>query len=201
MIARLTGEVVEETLDHLVVDVRGVGYLVHAPTGTAARARQNSDGHTTLIVHTVVREDAILLFGFATDIEREMFQKMLGVSGIGPKLAVAVLSDMRVDQLVRALQTEDLARLTKVPGVGKKTAQRILLELKSAVDGLRVAADTTTPAQTARGAGPEEDLRSALLNLGYKPAQVDETVEKLLPIPEDLSSMEPLLRKALQLLK
>jgi Holliday junction DNA helicase RuvA len=200
VIARLTGTIVEETLDHIVLDVRGVGYLVHVPIGTSARARTTPNGEVVLIVHTVVREDAFMLFGFASDLERDMFLKMIAVSGIGPKLGIAILSDMSVEQLVRAIRTDDLTRLTKVPGIGKKTAQRILLELKSAVEGFQLLPDTTRPTTLPSG-GVEDDLRSALLNLGYKPNVVDDTVAKMLPLPEDLSSIEPLLRKALQLLK
>lgn len=200
MIARLTGSIVEETLDHVVLDVRGVGYLVFVPIGTSARARVTATGDVVLVVHTVVREDAFMLFGFASDLERDMFLKMIAVSGIGPKLGIAILSDMSVEQLVRAIRTDDLVRLTKVPGVGKKTAQRILLELKGAVEGMQFLTEATRPTATPAG-GIEDDLRSALLNLGYKPNLVDDTIAKMLPIPEDLSSMEPLLRQALQILK
>ncbi|MEZ4461321.1 MAG: Holliday junction branch migration protein RuvA [bacterium] len=200
MIARLKGIVVEEALDHLVLDVRGVGYLVHAPVGTVARTPVDAGGEVSLTVHTVVREDAILLFGFATSLEKEMFMKMIAVSGIGPKLAIAVLSDLTVEQLVRAVRTDDLVRLTKVSGVGKKTAQRLLLELKSSVEQLGVITAAVEPRPTSRIPSIEDDLRSALLNLGYKPQAIDDAMTKLLPIPEDLSSMEPLLRQALKLL-
>lgn len=200
MIARLTGKIVEEALDHLVVDVRGVGYLVHVPVGTSARVPRVDNGDVVLKVHTVVREDAILLFGFATDLEKEMFTKIVAVSGVGPKLAIAVLSDLSVEQLIRAVQTDDLVRLTKISGVGKKTAQRLLLELKSSVDALSRVVNAVERSAIAGPPSIEDDLRSALLNLGYKPTAIDDAIAKLVPIPEDLSSMEPLLRKALKML-
>jgi Holliday junction DNA helicase RuvA len=200
MIARLTGNVAFEALDHLILDVHGVGYLVHTPIGTSARAKMTAAGLTELTIHTVVREDAILLFGFATDLEKEMFLKMIAVSGIGPKLGIAVLSDLSVDQLVRAVQTDDLVRLTKVSGVGKKTAQRLLLELKSSVQGILLTADVQGKRLASAPPTVEDDLRSALLNLGYKPAAIDDVIANMLPIPEDLISIEALLRQALKIL-
>lgn len=200
MIARLTGNIASEALDHLVFDVHGVGYLVHTPIGTSARAKQTPEGLTQLTIHTVVREDAILLYGFATELEKEMFMKMIAVSGIGPKLGIAVLSDLSVEELVRAVQTDDLVRLTKISGVGKKTAQRLLLELKSSVEGILLSAEIQGKRIATGPPSVEDDLRSALLNLGYKPAAIDDVIANMLPTPEDLSSIEPLLRQALKLL-
>lgn len=200
MIARLTGHITDEALDHFVVDVNGVGYLVHCPIGTAQRAKRLEDGRSTLIIHTVVREDAFLLYGFANQTEREIFLKIIAISGVGPKLASAILSDMDVNEILQTVQSENLQRLTKVSGVGKKTAQRLILELKGSLQNW-APEDTVVPKFKVAASRLEDDLKSALLNLGYKPLLVDDVVDKLSPIPEDMNSIEPLIRQALKLLQ
>lgn len=200
MIARLTGHITDEALDHFVVDVNGVGYLVHCPIGTAQRAKRLEDGRSTLIIHTVVREDAFLLYGFANQTEREIFLKIIAISGVGPKLASAILSDMDVNEILQTVQSENVQRLTKVSGVGKKTAQRLILELKGSLQNW-APEDTVVPKPKAAASRLEDDLKSALLNLGYKPLLVDDVVDKLSPIPEDMNSIEPLIRQALKLLQ
>lgn len=200
MIARLTGHITDEALDHFVVDVNGVGYLVHCPIGTAQRAKRLEDGRSTLIIHTVVREDAFLLYGFANQTEREIFLKIIAISGVGPKLASAILSDMDVNEILQTVQSENVQRLTKVSGVGKKTAQRLILELKGSLQNW-APEDTVAPKPKAAASRLEDDLKSALLNLGYKPLLVDDVVDKLSPIPEDMNSIEPLIRQALKLLQ
>jgi Holliday junction DNA helicase RuvA len=200
LIARLTGHITDEALDHFVVDVNGVGYLVHCPIGTAQRAKRLEDGRSTLIIHTVVREDAFLLYGFANQTEREIFLKIIAISGVGPKLASAILSDMDVNEILQTVQSENVQRLTKVSGVGKKTAQRLILELKGSLQNW-APEDTVAPKPKAAASRLEDDLKSALLNLGYKPLLVDDVVDKLSPIPEDMNSIEPLIRQALKLLQ
>lgn len=200
MIARLTGHITDEALDHFVVDVNGVGYLVHCPIGTAQRAKRLEDGRSTLIIHTVVREDAFLLYGFANQTEREIFLKIIAISGVGPKLASAILSDMDVNEILQTVQSENVQRLTKVSGVGKKTAQRLILELKGSLQNW-APEDTVVPKAKPAASRLEDDLKSALLNLGYKPLLVDDVVDKLSPIPEDMNSIEPLIRQALKLLQ
>jgi Holliday junction DNA helicase RuvA len=200
LIARLTGHITDEALDHFVVDVNGVGYLVHCPIGTAQRAKRLEDGRSTLIIHTVVREDAFLLYGFANQTEREIFLKIIAISGVGPKLASAILSDMDVNEILQTVQSENVQRLTKVSGVGKKTAQRLILELKGSLQNW-APEDTVAPKPKAAASRLEDDLKSALLNLGYKPLLVDDVVDKLSPIPEDMHSIEPLIRQALKLLQ
>ncbi|QED26209.1 Holliday junction branch migration protein RuvA [Microvenator marinus] len=200
MIARLTGHITDEALDHFVVDVNGVGYLVHCPIGTAQRAKRLEDGRSTLIIHTVVREDAFLLYGFANQTEREIFLKIIAISGVGPKLASAILSDMDVNEILQTVQSENVQRLTKVSGVGKKTAQRLILELKGSLQNW-APEDNVAPKPKAAASRLEDDLKSALLNLGYKPLLVDDVVDKLSPIPEDMNSIEPLIRQALKLLQ
>lgn len=200
MIARLTGHITDEALDHFVVDVNGVGYLVHCPIGTAQRAKRLEDGRSTLIIHTVVREDAFLLYGFANQTEREIFLKIIAISGVGPKLASAILSDMDVNEILQTVQSENVQRLTKVSGVGKKTAQRLILELKGSLQNW-APEEAVAPKPKAAAPRLEDDLKSALLNLGYKPLLVDDVVDKLSPIPEDMNSIEPLIRQALKLLQ
>lgn len=200
MIARLTGHITDEALDHFVVDVNGVGYLVHCPIGTAQRAKRLEDGRSTLIIHTVVREDAFLLYGFANQTEREIFLKIIAISGVGPKLASAILSDMDVNEILQTVQSENVQRLTKVSGVGKKTAQRLILELKGSLQNW-APEEAVAPKPKAAASRLEDDLKSALLNLGYKPLLVDDVVDKLSPIPEDMNSIEPLIRQALKLLQ
>lgn len=197
MIARLTGTIAHDGLDHAIVDVQGVGYLVHTPIGTCQRARKLTDGRSVFVVHTVVREDAIQLFGFANDSDRDLFLKLIGISGVGPKMATGILSDMNAADIIRAVQSEDIARFTRVSGVGKKTAQRLILELKGSIQNIStpdVAGTISAPSMT-------NDLKSALLNLGYKNAIVDEVVDKMGPIPEDMNSIESLVRTALKLIK
>lgn len=198
MIARLTGHIIPDGLDHFTVDVNGVGYLVHAPIGTAQRAPKLDDGRSVLVIHTAVREDAIQLFGFGSSAEKELFMKIIAISGVGPKMAIGILSDMDASAIIRAVQSEDVTRFTKVSGVGKKTAQRLILELKGSLQNWKT---DDTPAQPAAVGTLEDDLRSALLNLGYKPIIVDDVVDKIGPIPEDMSSIEPLLRKALKMIQ
>lgn len=197
MIARLTGTIAHDGLDHAIVDVQGVGYLVHTPIGTCQRARKLSDGRSIFVVHTVVREDAIQLFGFATDADRDLFLKLIGISGVGPKMATGILSDMTATDIIRAVQSEDIARFTRVSGVGKKTAQRLILELKGSIQNIPGSdAESVVSAPSITN-----DLKSALLNLGYKNAIVDEVVDKMGPIPEDMNSIESLVRTALKLIK
>jgi len=199
LIARLTGNIIQDGLDHFIVDVNGVGYLVHAPIGTAQRAPKLDDGRSVLVIHTAVREDAIQLFGFSSGTEKDLFMKVIAISGVGPKMAIGILSDMDASAIIRAVQSEDVNRFTKVSGVGKKTAQRLILELKGSLQNWKTEDGPVAPAP-AKGS-PEDDLRSALLNLGYKPIIVDDVVDKIGPIPEDMSSIEPLLRKALKMIQ
>jgi Holliday junction DNA helicase RuvA len=131
MIGRLTGKVAHQAADGtVIVDVGGVGYEVLVPLGTVGRVSVDPDEVATLWVHTHAREDALLLFGFASESEREAFRTLIGVSGVGPKTALAVLSALPADELQRAIQAKDLGRLTRISGIGKKTAERLVLELR-----------------------------------------------------------------------
>jgi len=150
MIARLRGRIVGRAGSGLIVDVSGVGYLVHATPSV----QRLGDGDVTVEIHTVVREDALQLYGFATSEERELFELLLGVSGVGPKVALAILSGSSPAELRRAIARDDVKRFQAIPGVGLKTAQRVVLELKAAV------ADATT-------AGEDLGARDALVELGW----------------------------------
>jgi len=150
MIARLRGRIAGRAGAGLIVDVNGVGYLVHATPSV----QRLGDGEITVEIHTVVREDALQLYGFATSEERELFELLLGVSGVGPKVALAILSGSSPAELRRAIARDDVKRFQAIPGVGLKTAQRVVLELKAAV------ADATT-------AGEDLGARDALVELGW----------------------------------
>jgi Holliday junction DNA helicase RuvA len=165
MISFLRGRVFEKQPNRLTVDVNGVGYDVHVPLSTYYRVAE-PPGEVTLRVYTHVREDALQLYGFLTDLERQLFERLIGVSGIGPRMGVALLSGMEARDLLSCLQRADVARLTGIPGIGKKTAERIVLELKD-----RVAQLGVEPEEAAAAASPgdrlRDDLLSALQNLGY----------------------------------
>jgi holliday junction DNA helicase RuvA len=176
VIARLEGTLSEKNPGRLIVDVQGIGYDVQVPLSTFYVVG-DPGMRVALRVHTHVREDVIALYGFATTLEQELFERLISISGIGPKLALAVLSGIEPPDLVRAIRAQDVARLTAIPGVGKKTAERIGLELKDRLpQSLQAAADQAKPAS------PEDQLRadllSALLNLGYQRASAEKAIEK-----------------------
>lgn len=172
MIARLFGRVADKHPNRLIVDVSGVGYDVQVPLSTFY-VSADVGGEMALRIHTHVREDQLALYGFATELELMMFERLIAVSGIGPKLALAVLSGIEPRDLAGAIQRNDLARLTAIPGVGKKTAERICVELR---DRLPKAIETSpaSPADSLR-----DDLVSALVNLGYHRQGIDKALDKL----------------------
>ena len=178
MIAVLRGTLLEKQPSRVVVDVAGVGYDVQVPLSTFYGLGEPGAG-VTLRIHTHVREDAIALFGFSTPLEQDLFERLIAISGIGPKLALAVLSGIEPADLIRAIKTQDVARLTKIPGIGKKTAERIGLELK---DRLPQPALAAGPAPVS--ARPEDqfrdDLLSALLNLGYQRPAAEKAIDQVL---------------------
>ena len=194
MIAYLNGALLEKQLQRLIVDVGGVGYDVMVPLSTMYTIG-DPGSRVTLRIHTHVREDALQLFGFATGLEQSLFERLISVSGIGPKVALSVLSGIEPAELTRAIRSSDLVRLTRIPGVGKKTAERIVLELKDRLPDAGVA----QPPSVAAGDDVRDDLLSALENLGYQRSSVEKTVDKVLASAED-RSFEPLLRATLKLL-
>ena len=198
MIARLSGTIVERRGDAAVLDVQGVGYLVHLslqsmsklpPEGARAQVR----------CYTHVREDALQLFGFLTAEEEELFQLLISVSGVGPKLALNICSGMPATELAIAILHGELARLTKIPGVGKKTSERLVLELKDKIksSGLAGARSSQPPPPGSTG----EALLSALLNLGYRPAAAERTAEAVRRSLGPSAPLENQLREALRLIQ
>src|SRR6201984_1994914 len=169
MIGQLRGRLAGKRPNQVLVDVGGVGYLVLVPLSTFAVL---GELHTevTLLIHTHVREDALALYGFLSQREKHFFEMLLSASGVGPSLALKILSGMNVEELVPAIRNGDLARLTKIPGVGRKTAERMVVELKDKLEA--VAMETEKPAP-ASPAGVEADVKSALLNLGYDERTAD----------------------------
>ncbi len=190
MIARLKGRLAEKHPPTVVVDVNGVGYEVDVPMSTFYHLPATG-GEVTLLTHLIVREDAHLLFGFGTDGERQVFRQLLKISGIGARTALALLSGMSVDELHSAVATQDTARLTRIPGIGKKTAERLLLELKDKLTGALPA-----PAGGASPAAAGSDALNALLALGYSDKEARAALAKLAP---DLS-VQDAIRQALRLL-
>ena len=192
MIARLKGTLVEKTPSRIVVDVGGVGYDVLVPLSTFYDLGDPGTA-VALRVHTHVREDVIALYGFSTSLEQDLFERLIAISGIGPKLALAVLSGIDPAELVRAIRLQDVARLTRIPGVGKKTAERIGLELKDRLP----QAETPSAAAAAGGDDLRADLLSALTNLGYKGAVADKAVDAAVKKAPQ-ASFETLLRDILR---
>jgi Holliday junction DNA helicase RuvA len=165
VIAHLRGRIFEKHPNRIVVDVNGIGYDVSVPLSTFYGLGE-AGSEIALRIHTHVREDALLLYGFATPLEQQLFERLISVSGIGPKVALAVLSGIEPADLIRAIEREDLARMTSIPGVGKKTAERIVLELKDRLPRAPVGA---SPGGGAAVEPPaiKHDVVSALINLGY----------------------------------
>lgn len=172
MIARLRGDVAEIGPDRLVLDVHGVGYEVLVPARTAEAARPGAA--ITLHVHTAVREDAITLYGFSSPAEKEAFELLTAVNQIGPRTALSILSALAVDALGRAIEGNDLKTLTACPGVGRKTAERLVLELR----GKLSFAPASLPLPAPRAA-PDDPLPLALAQLGYKKSEIDTALAKL----------------------
>jgi len=165
VIAHLRGSILEKHPNRIVIDVNGVGYDVFVPLSTFYGLGE--PGATiALRVHTHVREDALVLYGFATLLEQELFERLIGVSGIGPKVGLAVLSGIEPQELIRAIERGDLARLTAIPGVGRKTSERIVLELKDRLPRVP-AAVTAAGVGASQPSVPRDDVVSALANLGY----------------------------------
>jgi Holliday junction DNA helicase RuvA len=174
VIGFLRGRVLQSSPDLVLLDVAGVGYSVHIPVSTYSAIERARPGEPIeLFIRTHVREDALDLYGFATEPEKRVFEALIAVSGIGPRLAQVILSGMVWDDLLSALAAADLARLTRIPGVGKKTAERMVVELRDAAK--RMLEELRREPAPAVG-GPAEDLVSALINLGYREADARKAV-------------------------
>ena len=203
MIGRLTGKVVEDAGDGVVVvDVGGVGYEVVVPLGALGRATPDATGAVTLWVHTHVREDAFQLFGFPSREDRAAFRALIGISNVGPKIAVAVLGALGVDELALAVSRGEPSRLVAVPGVGKKTAERLVLELKD-----KLAPPVRRPATPATAPRPvvETDkqtlLLGALTRMGFRPAEAERAVATLPAGQVEEEPLDKLVKSALALLR
>ncbi len=196
MIAFLTGRLLDKQPNRVVVDVGGVGYDVAVPLSTFYTLG-DAGAPVALRIHTHVREEAIALFGFATELEQLLFERLIGVSGIGPKVALAVLSGIEPEELVRAVRTKDTARLTAIPGVGKKTAERIGLELKDRLPRALVGAPGVPAPGGEAGGGLRDDLLSAMVNLGYQRAAAEKAIDRVVPNETD-RSFEDCLRAVLK---
>jgi len=192
MIGQLRGRLVEKRPNQVLVDVGGVGYLVQVPLSTYA-ALGELHTEVTLLIHTHVREDALALYGFVSAREKHFFEMLLSASGVGPSLALKILSGMSVEELVPAIRGSDLARLTRIPGVGRKTAERMVVELKDRLEA--VTAEAEKPA--ASPAGIEADVTSALVNLGYDGRAAENAVAEAMR-EAGAGNFEKLLRGALQ---
>jgi len=205
MIGRLTGKVTQEDDGNIVVDVNGVGYEVVVPLGTIGRAQTDADGRATLFVHTHVREDVFSLFGFATDGDRLAFRTLIGVSSVGPKTAIAVLSALPAPDLGQAIARKELGKLTSISGIGKKTAERLLLELKDKLPILEAAGPRGTSVVAAApppsSSSTSDLLGRALVNMGYRQGEADRAIEQLgpklgeMPLPELLKEALAVLSK------
>ena len=171
MIGRLTGRLASKAPDQILLDVSGVGYLIHIPLSTFYELPEQ-ESPASLWIHTHVREEALALYGFLTERERSLFLLLLGVTGIGPRVALTVLSGIPPSELVDALRRQDVRRLVAVPGVGKKTAERMVLELAEKAANLPGEAPLKTPEAVA-----SDDVLSALVNLGYRKAEAERAVD------------------------
>ena len=195
MIAHLRGQLFAKTPSSVILDCGGVGYELLISVTTYTELGQPGD-LTPLHVHTHVREDALQLFGFHALTEKRLFEKLIGVSGIGPKLALTVLSGIAPDRLVATIRGGDHATLTKIPGIGKKTAERVVLELKDKLDHLTGATPAPEPAVPSLGA-TAEDVLSALINLGYPRPIAQRAVEAATKVIDATAGFEQLFRKAI----
>jgi holliday junction DNA helicase RuvA len=174
MIGYLEGRLIRATPERLLLDVQGVGYEVQVPLSTWYEIEKRREEPIRLFIHTYMREDGIALFGFWTEREKSLFERLIAVSGIGPRLARVILSGMAPDDLLSAIAAGDVGRLSTIPGVGKKTAERMVLELK---DKMRELAAELP--ETAAAAPADQDVVSALVNLGYKASQAERAVAEV----------------------
>ena len=195
MIGRLTGVILEKQPPELVVDVQGVGYEIEAPMSTFYNLPAIGD-KVMLYTHLVVRDDAHILFGFSAEAERRMFRALLKVNGVGAKMALAILSGMSADEFAACVQSDDTASLVRLPGIGKKTAERLIVEMRDRLQKLEIGSATFQPAAVgSRPETPVSDAVSALTALGYKPQDASRMVKA---VTTDGLSSEEIIRAALK---
>lgn len=200
MIAYLSGKLLEKSVNSVIVDVGGVGYEVSIPLSTFYELGETGSD-VSLRIYTHVREDAIQLFGFKTNRERDLYLRLLSVQGVGAKSGITMLSGMSADEIIMAIRTDDLARLTSIPGVGRKTAERLVIELRDKVGEL--ASDRGSQLDDSRPTLPADgmfdDALSALVNLGYQRAAAEKALQKAAQEGTEIS-VQKLLRRSLQIL-
>lgn len=196
MIAHLGGKLLEKHANTAIVDVAGVGYEVAIPLSTFYELGE-AGSDVQLRVYTHVREDAIQLFGFRTLRERDLFLRLISVQGIGPKLGITILSGMSADEMIAAIRANNLARLTSIPGVGRKTAERLVIELRDKMG--EIVADDKADSQPLPADAMFDDALSALVNLGYQRAAAEKAVKQAASDVAD-PSVQKLLRRSLQIL-
>lgn len=196
MIGRLRGILLEKQPPRLVLDVHGVGYELEAPMSTFYQL-PDLNVETSLFTHLNIREDAFILYGFSSDAERQLFRALLRVNGVGPKLALNILSAVELATFVQCIHNNDINRLTRIPGVGKKTAERLIIEMRDRVDDVNPLPATISPSSAlTRGVtSAVDDAISALIALGYKPQEASRWVHA---VAEDGLTSEALIRRALQ---
>lgn len=195
MIARLSGILLEKSPPHIVIDVQGVGYEVEAPLGVFSDLPENGK-QVAILIHHHFSQDSQTLYGFASLGERELFRKLLKISGIGAKMALTILSGASGEELARYVATGDVAALTKLPGIGKKTAERIIMELRDKLEGISVTSSGGLPTGGAPiSTDPVSEASHALASLGYKPAEVSRMISA---VAEAGMDAEEIIRKALQ---
>jgi holliday junction DNA helicase RuvA len=198
VIGRLKGILLEKKAPELLLDVNGVGYELLAPMSTFYQLPAIGQG-VVLFTHLVVREDAHQLFAFFEEQERQLFRALIKVNGVGPKVALAILSGVPADEFVRLVQNNDINALTKIPGIGKKTAERLVLDLRDKLAAWQSAAPGLTPAlPELDNKGLSEDAETALIALGYKPQDAAKMVMRVLRDKPDISRSEEIIRLALR---
>lgn len=197
MIGYLRGQLLVKKPNVILVDVQGVGYEVNIPL-TSFYELPEEGSEVVLRIHTNVREDALTLFGFHSQREKDLFLKLISISGIGPKLGIAILSGARVEELAQAIADGNLSRLTAIPGVGRKTAERVVLELKNQVGPFLLLEQASSARTSATPNVLQEDVVSALVNLGYQRAAAEKAVSAVLNSEEGNRTFEDLLRSTLR---
>jgi len=197
VIASLTGRLAHKAPSHVTLDVHGVGYEVFIPLSTFYALPEINES-ASLSVYTHLREDAIQLYGFVTALEKDSFILLTSISGIGPKLALSVLSALNVPDLVSAILAGDVEKLASVPGIGKKTAARIALELKDKVGRLRVTPSPIPQAVSGPSGRLQDDALSALVNLGYKAADVKDAITRVVQVRPEPVPLTELIREILK---
>ena len=195
MIGYLSGQLLNKKPNLVLIDVQGVGYEVHIPL-TSFYELPDEGNVVALRIHTHVREDALILYGFGSQREKDFFLKLITISGIGPKVAISILSGAKVEELAQAIARGDLLRLTAIPGVGRKTAERIVLELKSQITPFMFSEQAEPSVEKADGL--QEDILSALVNLGYPRAGAEKALSGVLSSGECERNFEKLLRHTLR---